>query len=424
MSNASIGWIDFSSEHRERVRTVLDLLSVPGVTDELGIRPILIAFSDRMFPGISTIQTRAKYFALTAHLIRDYLDKERAKRNPRPFRRYLEQEELQCRIRLVENGKGRRNLGIIGSDFGTRTDRDVVRRASSVYWNGLQRFGFVSPDSLSLAEFGRRVSDDQHRLRTLLEGRGDERGDDNDAGQDQWAIRVLAPDKPKHYFDDLTIDLTAEEADFLRHQITAHVPQSLLGQILAKNARMDQVRMLQETNSFEAFAELPFLEELKDEELRGVVIHARDFWRILDGAHIRYNCLLQEAGFGNGELKDQFEQEWKEWRREIRNFPEAWNTSFLWATVQRNGTRVRDATRRFVDNWIEEARAGAPNLERCNELVRRQECSIKLGRARLRPGKKESVSERIGLNGANYRLPVVAQLVRDIYAGERRKSNA
>ena len=133
---------------------------------------------------------------------------------------------------------------------------------------------------------------------------------------------------------------------------------------------------------------------------------------------------MQEAGFGNGELQDQFEQEWKDWRRDIRNFPEAWNTSFLWATVQRNGTRVRDATMRFVNNWIEEARSGASNLERCNELVRRQECSIKLGRARLRPGQKESVGERIGLNGANYRLPVVVQLVRDIFEGEGRKGKS
>jgi len=60
-----IGWIDFSSEHRERLRAVLDLLSAPGVLDELCIGPVRDAFADHMFPGISTIKTRAKYFTLT-----------------------------------------------------------------------------------------------------------------------------------------------------------------------------------------------------------------------------------------------------------------------------------------------------------------------------------------------------------------------
>ncbi len=31
----SVGWIDFSSEHRDKVRTVLDLLRQRGVVDEL-----------------------------------------------------------------------------------------------------------------------------------------------------------------------------------------------------------------------------------------------------------------------------------------------------------------------------------------------------------------------------------------------------
>ena len=68
---SSLGWIDFSSEHREKVRSVIDFLSAPGVVDELGIGVIRDTFADGMFPGISTIQTRPKYFLLTALLIRD-----------------------------------------------------------------------------------------------------------------------------------------------------------------------------------------------------------------------------------------------------------------------------------------------------------------------------------------------------------------
>ena len=55
---SAIGWVDFSSEHREKVKSVIDLLSTPGVIDELGIGVIRDSFSDSLFPGISTIQTR------------------------------------------------------------------------------------------------------------------------------------------------------------------------------------------------------------------------------------------------------------------------------------------------------------------------------------------------------------------------------
>ena len=34
---ASVGWIYFSSERRDNVRTVIDLLKKQGVVDELGI---------------------------------------------------------------------------------------------------------------------------------------------------------------------------------------------------------------------------------------------------------------------------------------------------------------------------------------------------------------------------------------------------
>ena len=69
---SSIGWVDFSSEHREKVKSVIDLLSTPGVIDELGIGVIRDSFSDSLFPGVSTIQTRAKYFLTIPRIFKDY----------------------------------------------------------------------------------------------------------------------------------------------------------------------------------------------------------------------------------------------------------------------------------------------------------------------------------------------------------------
>lgn len=421
---SSLGWIDFSSEHREKVRSVIDFLSAQGVVDELGIGIIRDTFADSMFPGISTIQTRPKYFILTALLIRDFQRHELAKRKPRSFERFLEDEEKLCRIRLVEkHGAGRNNLGIIGGTFGTDSRRDVVRRPSSVYWNGLREFGFISPPHLSLVEFGRRVSDPSNHFHALLQEAGDDRGDDADAIDGDQSLRVLAPEVGPNYWDALSIDLTSEEGAFLRQQILFHQRDSLLGQILSKDEAMKQVSRLPVSADFAVFADLPFLAGLGSVDLRKIVQHARDFWRIMEGAHIRYNCLLQEAGLGTPELKEAFEQAWMDWREQIEDFPPELDSGFLWHLVSRHGIQPREFTRRFVDAWIEEVRHGARNRRRCDELVTNQERLNKGARARLRPGYVGAVRSWIGFDRLNYRLPQVRQLVLDLRKAEKQKGD-
>ena len=47
---SSIGWIDFSSQHRDKVRSVLDLLKKPGVIDELGMGVMLSLYTHLTLP--------------------------------------------------------------------------------------------------------------------------------------------------------------------------------------------------------------------------------------------------------------------------------------------------------------------------------------------------------------------------------------
>lgn len=54
-----IGWVDFSKTERDKVVSILRLLGTQTALDELGIGTVRDAFSDMLFPGISTLQTRA-----------------------------------------------------------------------------------------------------------------------------------------------------------------------------------------------------------------------------------------------------------------------------------------------------------------------------------------------------------------------------
>lgn len=83
-----IGWIDFSSTERERVSQVLSMLQEKGTLDELGIGQIRDAFADQLFPGFSTIQTRAKYFVTIPYIFHDYRKLEPHERPP-PLAEYI-----------------------------------------------------------------------------------------------------------------------------------------------------------------------------------------------------------------------------------------------------------------------------------------------------------------------------------------------
>ena len=59
------------------VLSALRQLTEPGAVDELGVGTIRDGFSDILFPGTSTIQTRAKYLFIISYIC---LELERGKK--------------------------------------------------------------------------------------------------------------------------------------------------------------------------------------------------------------------------------------------------------------------------------------------------------------------------------------------------------
>ena len=67
---AILAWLDYSERDRKRALDVVGLLREPSTVDELGLGPVRDAFADLLFPGASTIQTRARYFPVRALAVR------------------------------------------------------------------------------------------------------------------------------------------------------------------------------------------------------------------------------------------------------------------------------------------------------------------------------------------------------------------
>src|SRR3954451_7514996 len=58
----SFTWLDYSDHERRQAMEVIDLFREDDTRDELGLGTIRDPLADLLFPGTSTIQTRARYF--------------------------------------------------------------------------------------------------------------------------------------------------------------------------------------------------------------------------------------------------------------------------------------------------------------------------------------------------------------------------
>jgi len=127
------GWVDFSPAHRNKVMLLMDMFREEGVIDELGLGTIRDSLSDLLFPGTSTIQTKAKYFVLIPWIVQEIEKSNQIDR----FVTELDRLEVEFTKTLRRNSGTR---GVIGA---TLPNANPKRKPSSVYWNGLRIYGIL-----------------------------------------------------------------------------------------------------------------------------------------------------------------------------------------------------------------------------------------------------------------------------------------
>lgn len=120
-------WLDFSERERRKALDVIDQFRDEDTRDELGIGTVRDALADLLFPGISTIQTRARYFLFIPWI---YKNLERRRIGYPDIRQRSRQAEVALIEALADSGE---ELGVIG--FLSRGR--LQRLPSNVYWSGL-----------------------------------------------------------------------------------------------------------------------------------------------------------------------------------------------------------------------------------------------------------------------------------------------
>lgn len=346
-----IGFIDFSKEERNKILATLKLLGTQTALDELGIGVIRDAYADILFPGISTIQTRAKYFVLIPYLFERAANQKLS--SGRELYKWLTANEDKIVETLVRNSDSE-ETGIIGKNA-LKQKRAVKMKPSSIYWNGLRTFEIVRNAGISLsAACNVTWSSSQKKNEAEPKTDGDT-FDDMTAGQGNYVL--FSPILPDYDFEKTAaITLTRKEAEFLAVKITKA--------LLSKNTLL--AFLIKHKLNCNSFDEIPV--DILPHVMRRDYLLAKDFSDFIIGAHIRYNIIF--SNYQDEEMMDEFIS----WRTKFVN-----SDFDLAAVLDRISCNY--ATAKFCSDFLDSVYKN--DLQAMDELIIAREKAVKGDRAKL-----------------------------------------
>ena len=393
-----LGWIDFSKEDRQKALDVINLLSEQGAVDELGIGIVRDAFANYFFPGTSTIQTRAKYFLLVPYILRDAVDGRYGKDVNRILRA-IDTEEKECGIKLLESNP--KAEGVIGTRVLPKGW--VARKPSDIYWNGIRTYGIFCDYGLSIPEYvSLAVKLNTQKSSAKLGNRNDEaeenEKDDSDAGDIMNVSFWNLPIYHDNWRDNLTIELTNEEAFYLDKQIQKGAKGTLLEYVL-KN-RIDM-------NKYEDFVSMAAeLSEKVEEKLAYMMKLACEFNNLVYMARVRFNVMLSE------EENEVAVSEWDRLKPQVKRRANVdLSAVFNKLELHNPGTYL------FLSKLQEAFKA--LDIDAADELIKKRERQLKgINRAKLNRTKEFDHSKWVGGGELDYRFSNARRIINDIYSGE------
>lgn len=385
------------------MREVIALFAESGTVDDIGIGVVRDAFSDLLFPGLSTVQTRVRYFFFVPwvyeRLEAGRISSERAEERARRW-------ELDL-IRALQAGG--EQLGVIGGTVGDQ----LKQLPSFIYWNGLRIVG-VRQFSGTRSDYFRSMNALNAQRSRRVRGEG---GEPSHLDRGRWHHHL--PSAPSDLWESATFVLTDEEAEYLRDRFAAADPNSLLAHLVRSPRAID--------NEIAA----PWL-AVVDEELRPAtrerVDTARYFSETIYGAQLLYNVMLSERaaqrGLPNGERwLEGHRSEMAAWQSSVearRSAIEIQSRPAFWQLVYGSGARVTPGARRFVDAWLDLVGQRDELVEStvARTLIAQRERTLKKGLSRLRNDRAlEMYQGAAGASELSFRWAQGRAAVNDIAEG-------
>ena len=403
--SAFLAWMSFSEGDRRRILDVIETLRQKDARDELGIGSVRDAFSDILFPGTGTVQTRARYLLFVPWIYRDLQKRDK---EPAEIPRLARDAELNLIEALIAGGE---KDGVIGIE----ARRRLKRLPSNIYWLGLGTYRI------------RRIlgsQDDYHRALRRRSSLTDVlRTDDGDVveGSRQLWDPALPP-APEGFPKKASFRLIRREAEYLRDRILSTCPGSFLEHLVARAESWEPVNFPWDHPSA---TRLPL-------HLREQLSEAARFSSVMHGAAILYNLLLAEKS-GSTQLAAEYRDDLFEWAAEMRTSQTStanWPDIRFWDLVRSKGANVSVRTQGFVQLWAQHStgvRTGNdPGGDQARTLILERERDVK-GPKKARLHDESALLRWKGAAGMarlDYRWNKAQRIILDIIEGLSGSGNA
>lgn len=294
-----LGFVHFDREDQRKYLAVLSRLSEGGAIDELGIGRLRDFYSDRMFPGLSTLHQHAKYFSLMPQLYREAVKARYP--SPSDVRPHIRSLEIEMTRRLCKGSPGA--PGITGSDA-LRNGGYVKYDPMYIYGMGLITYGIVRTESIETAIY--QASKKYHERPEKLSATDVEQGDSDD-GEPLLNFCTCPSDLEYDWLKECKLKLSPNEASFIRgHMLSAPACKgTLLYYLLDERIKLK----VTEVPTFETFVLKfdPYLPPKLAETAR----RASRLADLVEGLYYRYNWLY------SGKTDQQMLRRFEGWHQTV-----------------------------------------------------------------------------------------------------------
>lgn len=398
---STFSWLDYSEQERRKMLDVIELFGEKTTRDELGLGGVRDAFADLLFPGTSTVQTRAKYFLFVPWI---YLSLEKKHTSSSKVALRERKQEIELARQLEESGETDGVIGLVAKE-------KLQRLPSNIYWQGLQQWG-IRTFSGSQDEYHRSLDLFYQRQRARRESQHEHEGETADEGDlHNWHVGLPHPDEVFPVGESL--DLTTEQSEYLRERLLTNCSESLMAWLVREHVDVDDASF-----AWEIDAELP-------PRLQKQVSHGRNFSQVMHGSQLLYNLILAEKRDWSEKIESYRDRinTWcvslSERLEEIRH----WDRSEFWRIVYQSNPRVSSRARSFVRSWINLLLASTDlttttDSVPARQLVENREVQLKGGLARVRSERaRELWNGAAGASQLDLRWGSARRIVSDILAG-------
>ena len=308
--------------------------------DELGLGTMRDSLADLLFPGLSTIQQRARYFFFVqwcCELAAAHSDAER-------IREKLREYEVGLIKSLSHLGEGEGVIGILSQE-------DLERMPSEIYWNGLLVLGMRQYR-------GNRQRWARHVVADKLSRQTDVFGETGPRTRQTTGFAIDRPDPPTGFPSTGSLDfaLTHSEAEYLRNRLVdACVDPAGEGRRFNLFGTFTKYR--RKTTAAHAW-DHPRINSLPN-DARELLLLAASFAKLMHGAVILYNVCVARKQVEDGLSSETLERHLRslaDWtnelssadvdlvRRRLPEFPE-------FGRLTRH--RIDPKTIAFVERWTD-----------------------------------------------------------------------